>query len=167
MNNGKKVEPTIIVIFGGTGDLAERKLVPAFYNLFLDNRMPGKFAIIGLGRTPLKHEDYRNRLKDGLNEFSRRGAPEDDQWEKFNQSVFYLQSNINDEASYQHLAEELACLDLQWDKRANRLFYLSVAPQFIETVALNLNKAGVARNPATDRIIVEKPFGYKRNQRLS
>src|SRR6478672_10248755 len=162
MNNSKKAEPTIIVIFGGTGDLAKRKLVPAFYNLFLDNRMPDKFAILGLGRTPLMDDDYHNRLKEGLNEFSRRGKPENDQWEKFKSSVLYLQLNINDEASYQQLAEKLACLDQQWGKRANRLFYLSVAPQFIETVTLNLSKAGVAGNPVTDRIIVEKPFGYNK-----
>jgi glucose-6-phosphate 1-dehydrogenase len=162
MNNGKKTEPTIIVIFGGTGDLAKRKLIPAFYNLFLDNRMPDKFAIVGLGRTPLMDDDYRNRLKEGLNEFSRRGTPENEQWEKFKSSLFYLQLNINDEASYQQLAEKLVCLEQQWGKRANRLFYLSVAPQFIETVTLNLSKAGVACNPETDRIIVEKPFGYNK-----
>src|SRR6476660_1379474 len=106
MNNSKKAEPTIIVIFGGTGDLAKRKLIPAFYNLFLDNRMPDKFAILGLGRTPLINDDYCNRLKKGLNEFSRRGKPEDDQWEKFKSSVFYLPSNINDEASYNQLAKK-------------------------------------------------------------
>src|SRR6476660_5740485 len=110
MNNGKKTESTIIVIFGGTGDLAKRKLVPAFFNLFLDNRMPDKFAIIGLGRTPLMDDDYRNRLKEGVNEFSRRGKPANDQWEKCKSSVFYLQSNINDEASNKPLAEKLTCL---------------------------------------------------------
>jgi glucose-6-phosphate 1-dehydrogenase len=162
MNNGKKAEPTIIVIFGGTGDLAKRKLIPAFYNLFLDNRMPDRFAIIGLGRTPLMEDDYRSRLKEGLNEFSRRGTPENEQWEKFKSSLFYLQLNINDEASYHQLAEKLVCLDQQWGYRANRLFYLSVAPQFIETATLNLSKAGVASNAATDRIIVEKPFGYNK-----
>jgi len=162
MNNGKKPEPTIIIIFGGTGDLAKRKLVPAFYNLFLDNRMPDKFAILGMGRTPLIEDDYHDGLIDGLNEFSRR-KPEDDQWEKFKSSIFYFQSDINDEESYQQLAEKLSCFDQRWGIRANRLFYLSVAPQFIETVTLKLSKAGVAGNPATDRIIVEKPFGYNKD----
>ena len=166
MNNSKKAEPTIIVIFGGSGDLAKRKLVPAFYNLFLDNRMPDKFAILGLGRTPLMDDDYRNRLKEGLNEFSRRGKPENDQWDKFKSSIFYLQSDINDEASYQQLTEKLSCFDQRWNIKANRLFYLSVAPQFIETVTLNLSKAGVAGNPATDRIIVEKPFGYNKESAI-
>src|SRR4029453_10595221 len=100
MNNSKKAEPTIIVIFGGTGDLAKRKLVPAFFNLFLDNRMPDKFVILGLGRTPLKDDEYHTRLREGLTEFSRRGKPEDDQWQKFKSSIFYLQANIEDEASY-------------------------------------------------------------------
>jgi glucose-6-phosphate 1-dehydrogenase len=165
MNNGKKTEPTIIVIFGGTGDLAKRKLVPAFYNLFLDNHMPNKFAILGLGRTSLIEEDYHNRLKEGLNEFSRI-KPEDDQWDKFKSSISYLEADINNEASYQQLAEKLTCLDQQWGKRANRLFYLSVAPQFIETATLNLSKAGVADNPETDRIIFEKPFGYNKESAI-
>jgi glucose-6-phosphate 1-dehydrogenase len=161
MNNGKKADPTIIVIFGGTGDLTKRKLVPAFYNLFLDNCMPDKFAILGLGRTPLIEEDYHNGLKEGLNAFSRR-KPEDEQWKKFKSSIVYSQSDINDEASYQQLSEKLSCFDQRWGIRANRLFYLSIAPRFIETVTLNLSKAGVAGNPLTDRIIVEKPFGYNK-----
>ena len=162
MNNGKKAEPTIVVIFGGTGDLAKRKLIPAFYNLFLDNRMPDKFAILGLGRSPLTNDDYHARLKESLNEFSRRGKPEEDKWEKFNSCIAYLQSNINDEVSYQQLAEKIASLDEQWGQRVNRLFYLSVAPKFIETVTLNLKKAGIVSDAANDRVIIEKPFGYNK-----
>jgi glucose-6-phosphate 1-dehydrogenase len=161
MNNGKKTDPTIIVIFGGTGDLAKRKLVPAFYNLFLDNRMPDKFAILGLGRTLLTVDEYHDELHEGLNAFSRR-KPEDNQWKKFKSSIIYLQSDINDEASYQQLKEKLSSFDQQMGIRANRLFYLSVAPRFIEPVTLNLSKGGLADNPATDRIIVEKPFGYNK-----
>jgi len=162
MNNGKKADPTIIVIFGGTGDLAKRKLIPAFFNLYLDHRMPDTFVILGLGRTPLLDEEYHIRLKEGLTEFSRRGNPEDDQWDKFKSSVYFLQADINDEASYTQLSEKLSCFDQQWGIRANRLFYLSVAPGLVENVALNLSKAGAAGNPVTDRIIVEKPFGYNK-----
>jgi glucose-6-phosphate 1-dehydrogenase len=162
MTNGKKTDPTIIVIFGGTGDLTKRKLVPAFYNLFLNDCMPDKFAILGLGRTPLIESDYHDGLKEGLDTFSRT-KPEDDHWENFKSSVFYFQSDINDEASYQQLVEKLSFFDQLWGTRANRLFYLSVAPRFIETVTLNLSKAGAAGNPLTDRIIVEKPFGHNKS----
>jgi glucose-6-phosphate 1-dehydrogenase len=160
MNTGKKANPTLIIIFGGTGDLAKRKLIPAFYNLYLDNHMPEKFAVLGLGRMPLNDDEYQERLKEGLNAFSRRGKPEDDQWDTFKSSVFYLQSNINDEAAYQKLEEKLNCFDRQWGLRANRLFYLSIAPQLIATVTSNLSKTGVAADPEKDRIIVEKPFGH-------
>lgn len=165
MTNGKKADPTIIIIFGGTGDLTKRKLIPAFYNLFLDNSMPDRFAILGLGRTPLNDEDYRNELSEGLNAFSRR-KPDDGQWEKFKSSVFYFPANINDEASYQQLTGILSGFDQQWGRRANRLFYLSVAPRFIETVTLNLSRTHAADNPATDRIIVEKPFGYDKRSAI-
>ena len=159
MSNDKKTQPTIIVIFGGTGDLAKRKLIPAFYNLFLDDHMPDKFFILGLGRSELTTDEYAEHLKEGLNKFSRRGKPASDQWEKFKSSILYQQLNINEESCYQKLAEKLACLDEQMEQRANRLFYLSVAPQFIDAITSNLNKYGVASNALTDRIIIEKPFG--------
>ncbi|GGF29763.1 glucose-6-phosphate dehydrogenase [Echinicola rosea] len=155
----KKAAPTIIVIFGGTGDLAKRKLVPAFYNLYLDGWMPNKFAIIGLGRTELDDASYRDRLFDGLTEFSRNGKPKKDKWDAFYPSISYFQSNINDGKSYQDLSSQLDKIDEEWGERANRLFYLSVAPRFIETVTLNLKDSGLASSEVKDRIIIEKPFG--------
>ena len=73
MNNKEVLKPTILVIFGASGDLNERKLTPAFYNLFLDKQMPEKFAIIGLGRTDFTDAKFRSVLEDGINKFSRRG----------------------------------------------------------------------------------------------
>ena len=162
-----KTAPTIVVIFGGTGDLAKRKLIPAFYNLFLDGYMPDKFAIIGLGRTPLDDEDYRSRLREGLNKFSRRGKAEDGLWKNFSASVSYCKSDINNEASYKELANTLDAIDRQWGIRANRLFYLSVAPQFIEAATVNINAAKLASIAATDRIIVEKPFGNNKQTAIA
>ncbi|QNF35332.1 glucose-6-phosphate dehydrogenase [Adhaeribacter swui] len=159
MKTGGKTEPTVVVIFGGTGDLTKRKLVPAFYNLFLDGWLPEKFAIIGLGRTPLNDEEYRQRLFDGLTEFSRSGKPSPENWESFSPEILYHQSEINDPAAYTQLVEKIATLDKAWGVRANRLFYLSIAPQFIEAVTTNVHAAGLASDVARDRIIVEKPFG--------
>jgi len=159
MKTTKKAAPTIIVIFGGTGDLAKRKLVPAFYNLYLDGWMPSKFSIIGLGRTELDDEAYRQRLCNGLTSFSRSGKPKKEKWEEFNPSISYLQSNINDANSYKELAEKMDKIDKEWGVRANRLFYLSVAPRFIESVTLNLKESGLASHDDLDRIIIEKPFG--------
>jgi glucose-6-phosphate 1-dehydrogenase len=160
MKTGKNSEPVVIVIFGGTGDLTKRKLIPAFYNLFIDGWLPENFAIIGLGRTELNDADYRTRLYEGLEEFSRRGKPEEGKWNTFKESITYLRSDINKADSYTALAEKLNGFDKKIGTRANRLFYLSVAPQFIEAITINLNKAEIANNVEQDRIVVEKPFGH-------
>ena len=152
--------PTIVVIFGGTGDLAKRKLIPAFYNLFLDGWMQKRFAIIGLGRTDLDDAQYRTRLYEGVSEFSRNGAPEDEKWALFRSSIFYFPSNINQEEAFQQLAARLDELDQAWGMRAKRLFYLSVAPRLIETITTHLCNHGLASEPALDHLIIEKPFGY-------
>ncbi|WP_181308549.1 glucose-6-phosphate dehydrogenase [Rufibacter sp. XAAS-G3-1] len=159
MKSAKKAAPTIVVIFGGTGDLTKRKLLPAFYNLFLAGWLPKEFAIIGLGRSEFSDPDYRTHLYEGLTEFSRTGTPEKETWETFQQNIAYLQSDINDPGAYQKLADKLDSLDKAWGLRANRLFYLSVAPQFIEAVTVNLHNAQVANDVERDHIIVEKPFG--------
>ncbi len=159
MKSKQHTDPTIIVIFGGTGDLAKRKLIPAFYNLFLDGWMPEKFALIGLGRTKLKDSDFHTHLFEGLSEFSRNGKPKKEDWETFEKSVYYFTSDINDPESYKGLADKMDAIDKSWGFRANRLFYLSVSPQFIETVAVNIKKAKLANHAKTDRIIIEKPFG--------
>ncbi|MBL1408505.1 glucose-6-phosphate dehydrogenase [Sphingobacterium faecale] len=159
MKTSKKARPSIIVIFGGTGDLAKRKLIPAFYNLFLDDWMPEKFAIIGLGRTELDNATYRTHLAEGLSEFSRTGKPEQQKWEEFSPNITYFPSNIDDIDSYKELASQLDALDELWGERANRLFYLSVAPRFIEAATLHINESGLASIPDKDRIVIEKPFG--------
>jgi glucose-6-phosphate 1-dehydrogenase len=160
MKSGKKTEPTVIIIFGGTGDLTKRKLIPAFYNLYLDKWLGDQFAVIGMGRTQFSDEEYRERLKEGIGEFSRRGRPEDGQWATFAKSITYLQSEIANADAYTKLAEQLGALDNAWGVRANRIFYLSVAPRFIEPITTNLGRTGIAGDPSRDRIVVEKPFGH-------
>jgi glucose-6-phosphate 1-dehydrogenase len=155
-----KNEPTIIIIFGGTGDLAKRKLIPAFYNLFLDGWMPDKLAIYGLGRTALNDESFQKKLYLELSEFSRRGKPESISWETFKKSLHYVPSNIEEDKSYKELGTEIERLEEEWGERAIRLFYLSVAPKFIETACRKLSSNGLVADILKDRIIIEKPFGY-------
>ncbi|NCD67770.1 glucose-6-phosphate dehydrogenase [Mucilaginibacter agri] len=162
MKSIKKADNTVIVIFGGTGDLAKRKLIPAFYNLFLDGWMPEKFSIIGLGRTELNDDQYRERLYEGLEDFSRSGKPDDEKWKVFKESISYYISNIDDPKSYDGLAKKMDGIDKQWGERGSRLFYMSVAPRFIEAVSVNINKSGLAADAAKDRIIIEKPFGHNK-----
>ena len=160
MNSGKKIAaPTVVIIFGGTGDLTKRKLVPAFFNLFLEGWLPDQFALLGLGRTDFTDESYRHHLQEGLAEFSRSGAPPKEKWQPFQETITYLQSDINKDKSYKALTARLEEYDKRWGVAANRLFYLSVAPQFIEPVTLHLDQCGVAKDPERHRIIVEKPFG--------
>ena len=160
MKKGKIATPVAIIIFGGTGDLTKRKLIPAFYNLYIEDWMPEKFSIIGLGRTDLNDDNYKERLHEGLGEFSRTGKPDDKIWPEFSTSISYLKSDINNFDSFTALAEKLNAFDQATGTRADRLFYLSVAPEFIEPITVNLNKAEIANHPQQDRIIVEKPFGH-------
>ncbi|WP_407431408.1 glucose-6-phosphate dehydrogenase [Arcticibacter sp.] len=167
MKNGNPVAPTIIVIFGGTGDLAKRKLVPAFYNLYLDGWMPAKFAIIGLGRTEYSDVEYRYHLYQAMSIFSRSGIPEPQKWEKFSDSITYFQSDINEDATYASLSTKLSEIDALWANRANRLFYLSVAPSYIEAVTTRIGRFALATETGLDRIIVEKPFGYNKQTAIA
>ncbi|SFH14687.1 glucose-6-phosphate dehydrogenase [Pontibacter chinhatensis] len=160
MKETQKTAPTIAVIFGGTGDLAKRKLIPAFYNLFLDGWLPEQFAVIGLGRSESTDSEYQQHLHDGLGLFSRSGKPNDAQWESFQKSIYYLSAEINDQASYKQLADKIEGIEALWGTRANRLFYLSVSPRFIEPITVNLGLVGIASDPEHDRIVVEKPFGH-------
>jgi len=94
MEKRKKTVPAVIVIFGGTGDLAKRKLIPALYNLYLDGRMPQNFQIIGLGRTDLENSAYREKLFNDLSVFSRSGVPSLEEWEGFASRLYYFRSSI-------------------------------------------------------------------------
>ena len=94
MNTTIKTQPTVFVIFGGTGDLASRKLAPALYNLFLDGWLPEKFSIIGTGRTPLSDDEFRENLLSDINKFSRSGVAVKEKWEEFSKNIFYQASDI-------------------------------------------------------------------------
>jgi glucose-6-phosphate 1-dehydrogenase len=169
MNNAKKIKPTIILIFGATGDLAKRKLFPAFYNLYLDGRMPKKFKIIALGRNNSSDEVFRDYVKNNLIEFSRKKIDSEQAEEAYRQFALHIthfQYNIDDEQSYMDLKLQLERTDTLFGERANRLFYLSIAPSFIATISNNINKLSLAANPDQDRIIIEKPFGYNKSSAI-
>ena len=163
MNNVNTIKPTIIVVFGATGDLAKRKLFPAFYNLYLDGRMPEKFKILALGRAERSDTLYRDHVSENLTAFSRNKIASTEAFQKFASHINYLQNDIDHEESYQILKQKLDAIDLFFGERANRLFYLSIAPSFIETITNNIKKMDLAANPAQDRIIIEKPFGYNKS----
>lgn len=166
MNNVKNTDPTIIVIFGSSGDLAKRKLFPAFQNLFLDGRMPEKFQIIALGRAEKSDEEFRNYVVENLKTFSRRGSLSNEETEKFISHITYLRHDIDKEESYHELDSKLTGIDADFGVRANRLFYLSIAPSFIATISGNMKKLRLAAKAKKDRIIIEKPFGYDKSSAI-
>ncbi len=161
MSENKILQPTTIIIFGATGDLAKRKLFPAFYNLYIDGRMPERFKIIALGRAENTDEKFRDYVKENLNEFSRKDVTPDD-WQGFQSHLTYFQHQLAEQQSYQELSQKLQTLDIEYGTRANRLFYLSIAPGFIETISNHIKNTFLASDSDKDRIIIEKPFGHSK-----
>jgi glucose-6-phosphate 1-dehydrogenase len=155
----KKPGATVVVIFGAKGDLTTRKLAPALYNLYLDNWMPEKFAIMGVSHHDISHEQFLKLLRDGVDDNSRRGKTTDEEWKQFANFITYQKADFTKPETYKTLAKNIADLEKVWDCRANHLFYLSVSPQFIQPISQNLGKSDIAKDHARDRIVVEKPFG--------
>jgi glucose-6-phosphate 1-dehydrogenase len=148
-----------IVIFGGNGDLAWRKLFPAFYNLFINGFMPQQFAIYGVHHEKIEQKDFEKHLLKGINTFSRSGKAKKQEWKKFVEHVFYFQGDFTAEDSFARLAGLVNQNDKKWKKRATRLFYYSVSPKFIEPISLLLSENSLMSESDLDKIVVEKPFG--------
>ncbi|WP_347158597.1 glucose-6-phosphate dehydrogenase [Pontibacter chitinilyticus] len=155
-----KGQPTIFIIFGGTGDLSWRKLAPALYNLFLENCLPADFSIIGTGRTKLSDDDFRDNLLEGINKFSRRGKVEKADWDKFCQHIFYQISDLLKEDTYKELGKRIQDHQTAWGQEAQVIFYLAVAPNFFPIIAKGVAQHHLADNPDHTRIVIEKPFGH-------
>ncbi|MGE5617796.1 MAG: glucose-6-phosphate dehydrogenase [Sphingomonadaceae bacterium] len=159
----QRVAPSCaIVIFGASGDLTSRKLVPALYNLALANLLPAEFAIIGVARRPLDTGVFREKLRDAAERFSRTAPLNPVLWESFAGRISYLSGDLSDPATYEQLRKRLAEIDAQQGTAGNRLYYLATPPSFFPTIVQRLGEAGLNRGgrpEAFARIIVEKPFG--------
>src|SRR3989440_5895308 len=153
-------QPCSIVIFGATGDLTHRKLIPALYNLADDGELPPAAVIIGFARRPKSDDDFRKEMEEAVREFSRQ-AVRDEIWKTFSQSLFYHQSEFGDEPGYKSLAERLDETDNERGTRGNRLFYFAAGPDQFETILKNLKADGLnrAKEGSWARVIIEKPFG--------
>jgi glucose-6-phosphate 1-dehydrogenase len=160
MINESKLIPISVVIFGATGDLAWRKLVPALYNLYLDNQLPEKFAIFGMNRRTVELDEWRTHMQDGVNQFSRRGKADPTQWDTFVKHLLLAQpGDFNDLATFDTLLNTLNEQEKTWGEKSGRVFYLSTPPTIVETIAHNLGQAHLADDPQHARLVVEKPFG--------
>jgi glucose-6-phosphate 1-dehydrogenase len=159
MSPQEQHEPIIMVIFGGGGDLTWRKLIPALYNLYLDRRLPERFAIVGIARKALDDDAFRQRLKEGVDRFSRRGTTDPVQWHDFAACLTYCAGDFAAPATGELLSRKIAGFEQEWATRANRIFYLAIPPNQVEVVARQLEQIAVCKDCTRDRIVVEKPFG--------
>lgn len=160
MQHHKRPPASLIFIFGGSGDLNLRKLSPALYNLFLDEWMPEKFSIVGIGRSEYSNENYRERLLDGIKKFSRRKDENNGKWTEFSQHVTYLQMDAEDAGAYSAIAEVVKAKEEEFGEHPNVIFYLAVAPQLVPDIASKLGPLNICADTKCTRIVVEKPFGH-------
>jgi len=146
-----------IVIFGASGDLTHRKLIPALYNLYRKKRLPEQFTIVGVSRSPFTRDEFRDKLRKGAQEFAKN-AFQDDSWGSFAEHVFYNSGNATERGDYEKLDNFLKSCE---GGPADRLYYLSTAPSLYVPTVENLGAAGMTEeNGGWRRIIIEKPFGY-------
>ena len=153
------VAPTTLVIFGATGDLARRKLLPALYNLAHDGALPVRFRLVGVSRREKAHEDYRAECEEAIRSFSRR-APDPDVLKSLLEDIRYVPGVFDDESVYSGLCEVLDAFDEQAGEPLNRAFYLSTAPEFFPVIVEQLGRSKLDRHEDAEvRVIIEKPFG--------
>lgn len=156
----KNLQPTIIYIFGGSGDLTQRKLIPALYNLFIDDYLPEQFTIIGVGRNALSDSAYKTQLREGVEEHSRRKIDEKNGWASFVRHIHYSHYDLTADKSYTLIKKEIEEVEKEWKTEVTVVFYLSVAPQLAPVIAQKLFDARLCIHPERCRIVFEKPFGH-------
>ncbi len=149
----------IMVIFGGTGDLTHRKLMPALYNLVYDKMLPRHFAVVSVGRREKTSEQYRDEVLESLNKRSRNKIDEK-LWARLRELIYYVPLDFNDLSGYAGLKTFLNELDEKFHTEGNRIFYLAVAPEYFETIVQGLYASNLAeQKSAWTRLVIEKPFG--------
>ena len=154
--------PTVVVIFGASGDLTARKLVPAIFNLGVDNLLPGEFHLIGFGRKPIEDEAFREIMDGAIGEHSRRPLNQEI-WERVRQNMTYHSGGYDDPDTFVALAEKIDQIEAELGRDVQRLFYISTPPTVFEPIIENLGRSGMAKahlhTKLASKVIIEKPFG--------
>ena len=160
----RTVAPFVVVIFGASGDLTKRKLLPALYNLGVSRALPGGFAVVGVARREKSNEAFRAEMREGVSSFSRRKPIDPAVWDDFERGIHYVRGRFDDPATYTALRAQLEALDLERGTK-NRLYYLAVPPSEIGPIVSHLRDAKLIEpthppGAAITRVVVEKPFGH-------
>jgi glucose-6-phosphate 1-dehydrogenase len=159
---GGASEPCAIVLFGASGDLAKRKVIPALFDLASHDSLGERYSIVGFARTPMTDESFRTTAGEAAKTISEGGPVDPAKWSEFASNLFYTAGDYGDQEAYARLAKRLTELDASHNLCGNRIFYLSTPPEVYADIIEQLGRAGLSRpcNPkAWVRIIVEKPFG--------
>src|SRR3989440_7916275 len=154
------VHPTNLVVFGATGDLGRRKLLPALYNLAHEGALPERFELIGVARSEQPHENFQEMARQSIRRFSRR-RPDPSVLDGLLDNMRYVPGGFDDDNVYTDIDRVLRDFDDRVGHPLNRVFYLSTAPQFFPLICAKLGAAGLQRcERAETRIVIEKPFGF-------
>ncbi len=156
-----------VVIFGASGDLTKRKLMPALYNLAVSRSLPSGFAVVGVARREKSHEQFRAEMQEGVSQFSRRKPIDPAVWGDFERGVSYVTGSFEKKETYERLRAHLDELDRDRGCCKNRLYYLAVPPAEFGTIMRHLKEAGLVYGAeqerdggAWSRVVIEKPFGH-------
>src|SRR5205085_6648153 len=155
-------EPCAMVIFGGTGDLAHRKLVPALYNLAVGGHLPAAFGIVGVAKSEMSHEQFARDMREAVGRFSRTKPIDEEIWQDFAAGMRYVSGPFDDPQTFSRLSTCLEQLDKSRATRENRLYYLATPPSAFPTLLARLKAASLInppQAPAFTRVVIEKPFG--------
>ncbi len=153
-------QPTVFIIYGATGDLSHRKLIPALFNLYLDGWMADEYAIVGTGRTSLSNEDFRSQLMESVNKFSRSGKADPQKWAEFSANICYHSANVKEAAAYEAICGIVAAKEKEWGYKPYVIQYLAVSPVLFPFIAENVARTKLGEDRKYTRIVIEKPFGH-------
>jgi glucose-6-phosphate 1-dehydrogenase len=156
-------DPSVVVLFGATGDLAHRKVLPAIYQLWRTNLLPHEFVLLAVGRRPYDDDSFRVEIRTALETFSRVLPLDDEAWTTFAQCIFYERLDFDDPAGFDGLATRLATIDAEHGTRGNHLFYLATQPSQFSEIVAQLGRVGLdheRHDAGWRRVVIEKPFGH-------
>lgn len=152
-------DPCVVVIFGASGDLTQRKLFPALHNLQVEELVPDETSILGNSRTAYSDEDFCADMRNAVETHSRN-KPTDESWDRLAKDVYYVPGDASDDGLFKRMREQLETIDNERGTRGNRVWYLATLPSLFGTIAQQLGKSGLLETGGWHRLVIEKPFGF-------